>query len=112
MATTKKKTPKKITKTKVYNPLLCCIDSSHHSGARTRHLSITTKYGKPLCGEYGYSWSTSTAKKEHQRPICKKCLKIVNNLHEALMLDPGYVDLDDKLASQKEDFLAMLAEYE
>lgn len=64
---------------------------------RRRHIGTTTKYPKPLCAEYGYKWTASSAAKYQTLPICKRCATIVEELHAALMTDPTRLGYDELL---------------
>jgi hypothetical protein len=79
-----------------------------------RHITLTIKHPRPLCGAdtYYYSWSVSTTPKTHALPLCKGCVRMAEKIANLLQSDFGYVDKDTLLEDKKADFIALLAELE
>lgn len=119
---TSKKAPKpkklKVTvgKTPQFNPLVGVVPANPYNRSikqgTTRHISLTIKNPKPLCGEYAnWGWSASKSEKAHQRPICQKCTTMVEKVTKALAEDPTQTPMEVRLAAGIEGLQEIIAEY-
>lgn len=80
---------------------------------RVRHITLTTKNAKPICGFDNYmTWKVGTSHNVHKLPLCKGCTKMAEKISRLLHEDFGYVDKDTLMETKRAEFAALLADIE